>query len=64
MIGNRTLCHPIQSVLIILSVIIKVINKIGLQSVLHVLQYTIIKRPLSHIEKRIDDIMKTKFVKL
>ena len=39
-------------------------DKIGLQSVLHVLQYTIIKRPLSHIEKRIDDIMKTKFVKL
>ena len=57
-IGLLLRSHPI------LLITFMITDKIGLQSVLHVLQYTIIKRPLSHIEKRIDDIMKTKFVKL
>ena len=55
MIGNRTLCHPIRSIIIglslhsrpILLITCMIKDRIGLHSVLHVLQCTIIKRRLS-----------------
>ena len=61
MIGNRTLCHPIRSIIIIgikhiglslrgrliLLITCMITDRIGLHSVLHVLQCTIIKRHLS-----------------